>query len=139
MGVLGLGQAQRRHAEHPVGVHELEKPFRAGRGMGGAVGARVGRQDAQSRVGLLGGDLPERAFDGHEEPVLVAGMADHQSDAGRGSAGQGLPGHGGQHVPVHHRRERRLKVRGQAPPWVCGHRVGYLVCGVVQLRGRYAG
>ena len=107
--------------------------------MGGAVGAGVGGQDAQGGVGLLGGDLPELALDGHEEPVLVAGVADDQLDAGRGSVGQGLPGHGGQHLAVHDGREGRLQVRGLAPSRVGGHLVGHLVRGVAQPGGGEAG
>ena len=130
VGMVGLGQAQRGHAEQPVGVQELVEPFRAGRGMGGAVGAGVGGQDTQGGVGLLGGDLPELALGDHEEAVLVAGVADDQLDAGRGSVGQSLPGRGGQHLAVHDGREGRLKVRGLAPSRVGGHRVGHLVRGV---------
>jgi len=97
------------------------------------------RRPPESGVGPLGRDLPELALGDHEEPVLVAGVADDQLDAGRGSVGQRLPGHRGQHLAVHDGREGRMQERGLTPSRVGGHRAGYLVRSVVQLGGGKAG
>ena len=59
-----------------------------GLGVGGPVGLRVGGEHPQRGGRPLGGDLADVALDGHEQPILVAGVPHDQLHIARGPVRQ---------------------------------------------------
>ena len=98
---LGLGEAEGRHAERPVGVDELIQFVRAcGREAlpVPARAVRARREDVQGGLRLLLGHLAEQSVERGEQPLLVARVPDEESDVPAGAVGQGLPGRDRQRV-----------------------------------------
>mgnify|MGYP000013398560 CR=1 FL=1 len=110
-----LREVQGGHSEQIVGVHQFVEGFRVGIWVASPECFGVGGQQGERGVRSVAADSAQFVLEDHEQPVLVARVADDEVDVGRSTGGECLPRSGREDLTVDDGGERRADVGCDSP------------------------